>query len=120
MYDAHLKALESLASIAASLHIPVVAILSNARVAADEAWQRSEVYLALHRRLQDRLESRGVHVLDLYPFYQEQLREHGWKDLTPVWRAPDDAHPNPAGHRLLADAVTAYILSKPELLLQGK
>ena len=75
---------------------------------------------ALHRRLQDRLEGVGMHVLDLYPFYQEQLRDRGWRDLAAVWRASGDAHPNPAGHRLLADAVTSYILGKPELLLHAK
>jgi hypothetical protein len=116
LYDRHTKALESLAAAAKTAQVPVVAILFNGRVQADNHYRDSEIYLAHHRRLQERLQEMGFFVLDLYPFYQERLRQEGWKDLTPVWRSPGDAHPNPAGHRMIADVVTEFILGRPELV----
>jgi lysophospholipase L1-like esterase len=115
LYDRHLAALESLASLASTLHIPVVTILFNARVTADEQYQRSEIYQSLHRRPQEQFERMGMRVIDLFPFYQDRMRDNGWRDLTPVWRSPSDAHPSPAGHRLIADAVTNYVLHQPTL-----
>jgi hypothetical protein len=115
LYDRHLKALESIASAAKDLHTPIVAILFNGRITANDQ-QDSEIYQVLHRGLQERLEAMGILVLDLFPFYQAQMKQEGWTDLTPLWRFPGDAHPNPAGHRILADAVTDYILDRPELV----
>jgi GDSL-like Lipase/Acylhydrolase family len=116
LHDRHIKALESFASTATPLDLPVVVVLFNGRVAADEHYKDSEIYQVLHLGLQQRLEGMGFFVLDLFPFYQERMRQEGWKDLTPVWRSPGDAHPNPAGHRMLADAVMKYVMSKPELV----
>ncbi len=116
LYDRHLKALESLSATAKSLNLPVVAILFNGRVAIDDNYRDSEIYQVQHRGLQQRLEASGFLVFDLFPFYQEQLRQFGWKDLTPAWRSPSDAHPNPHGHRMIAEALTTYVLSQPELV----
>lgn len=116
LYDRHLKALASMASAAKDVHTPILAVLFNGRVVADERYQDSEIYQVLHRRLQERLEAMGFLVLDLFPFHQDQMKQHGWKDLTPVWRSPGDAHPNPAGHRMIADALTDYVMSRPELV----
>ncbi len=120
LYDRHLKALESIAATARDLHAPIVAVLFNPRVVADDHYQDSEIYQLLHRRLQERLEAMGFLVLDLFPFYQTQMKQQGWKDLTPVWRAPGDAHPNPAGHRMIAEALTEYVVSQPELVARLK
>ena len=116
LYDRHLKALESLSAAAKSLNLPVIAILFDGRVAIDDHYVDSEIYQVQHRGLQQRLEHMGFLVLDLFPFHQEQLRQLGWKDLTPAWRSPGDAHPNPHGHRMIAEALTAYVMSQPELL----
>lgn len=115
LYDRHLQALASLASTAKRLNLPVVVILFNGRAVIDDHYEDSEVYRVLHRDLQQRLEGMGFFVLDLFPFYQERMRESGWKDLKPIWRAEGDAHPNPAGHRMTAGALTSYVLSRPEL-----
>lgn len=116
LYDRHLRALESMVSAAKDLHTPIVAILFNSRIAADDRYQDSEIYQVLHRGLQERLEAMGFLVLDLFPFYQAKMKQEGWTDLTPLWRFPGDAHPNPAGHRIIADAVTDYILGRPDLV----
>ncbi len=116
LYDRHLRALDSMASAAKDLQTPIVAILFNSRIAADDRYQDSEIYQVLHRGLQERLEAMGFLVLDLFPFYQAKMKQEGWTDLTPLWRFPGDAHPNPAGHRIIADAVTDYILGRPDLV----
>jgi hypothetical protein len=116
LYDRHLKALESIASTARDLGTPVVAILFNGRITADDHFEDSEIYSTVHRALQQRMEAMGFVVLDLFPFYQAKMKQEGWRDLTPVWRFPGDSHPNPAGHRLIADALTEYVMSRPELV----
>jgi hypothetical protein len=116
LYDRHLKGLESIASVAEDLHSPIVAILFNARITADDQYQDSEIYQVFHRGLQERLEAMGFLVLDLFPFYQAKMKQEGWTDLTPLWRFPGDAHPNPAGHRIIADAVTEYIMNQRDLI----
>ena len=116
LYDRHVKALESIASSAKDLGTPIVAILFNGRIAADEGYQESEIYKTVHRRIQQRMEAMGFIVLDLFPFYQSKMKQEGWKDLTPVWRMPGDSHPNPAGHRVIADALTEFVASRPELV----
>jgi lysophospholipase L1-like esterase len=116
LYDRHLRALESMASAAKGRQTPIVAILFNSRIAADNRYQDSEIYQVFHRGLQERLEAMGFLVLALFPLSQAKMKQEGWTDLTPLWRFPGDAHPNPAGHRLIADALTEYISNQPLLI----
>jgi len=60
----------------------------------------------------------GFYVLDLYPYYQAKMKEFKCRYLNQTWisKDPVDAHPNPAGHRLIADALLDYIKPKPDLL----
>ena len=118
LYDEHLASRQELVSQARARGIPVIALIFNAYVRADPDFERSQIYLRLHKELGDRLEAMGFYVLDLYPRYQRLLQQKGWSDLSPWWveREPVDAHPNPQGHQFIADALLEYLHQKPELM----
>jgi hypothetical protein len=115
LYEAHLEARRKLVSEAAALHIPVVIVLFNAFARRDPQYETSEYYVALHRDLAARLEGMGYHVLDLYPRYQEVMRERGWPHLVNWWVTPEDAHPSPAAHQFIADRLVDYTRADREL-----
>lgn len=118
LYDQHLASRRELASQARARGIPVIALIFNAFVRADPDFERSQIYVRLHRELGDKLEAMGFYVLDLYPSYQRLLRQKGWTDLSPWWveRKMADAHPNPQGHQFIADTLLEYLHQKPELM----
>ncbi|RME50180.1 MAG: SGNH/GDSL hydrolase family protein [Caldilineae bacterium] len=117
LYDEHLDALRALANETARLHIPTVVVLFNAFVVADENYRQDESYLILHKNLKDRLEGMGFYVLDLYPAYQQKMQEEGWSDLSEFWISTDpiDGHPNPDGHRFIAETLSAFVSDQPAL-----
>ncbi len=108
LYDDHLAALGRLAAKARDHSIPVVAVIYNAYVRRDPDYRDHSIYRRLHESKAEFLEASGYHVIDLYPHYQQALEEHGWMDLRDWWNSaidPLDAHPNPDGHRFIADRV---------------
>lgn len=59
----------------------------------------------LHRIVAERLKAMNVDYLDLLPVYQKYRA----KDL---WVHPLDRHPNEIAHRIAADAISEFLVSK--------
>jgi lysophospholipase L1-like esterase len=57
---------------------------------------------ALYPAVRDWLADRGVRTLDLEPAFEG-------RDLPALRNHPYDSHPNPAGHRIAAEAIAAYL-----------
>jgi lysophospholipase L1-like esterase len=114
-YDAMLEDRRKLVQAAAANGTPVLILLFNADIKADEAYASSPTYLRLHKALQGRLEEMGYLVLDLFPRYQDWLKQNQLSDTGPLWSAADDHHPNARGHALLADFIESYIELSPRL-----
>jgi lysophospholipase L1-like esterase len=112
LYDAQLEARRALLEQARALGTPVLIVLFNAVVTRNDGYERTEVYITLHRDLAAKLAHMGYRVLDLYPLYQQALQERGWADMSRWWRSlkPVDAHPNPDGHRFIAERLADYTL----------
>ena len=58
----------------------------------------------------------GYHVLDLYPAYQEKMRDRGLEDLRSLWISPTDAHPNARGHRFIARQLVKFTEQHPDII----
>ena len=118
LYDDHLEARAELIAEADTLNIPVVVVIFIANAAADPEYEKSNVYIALHKRLAERLMDMGYYVLDLYPLYQRKMQAKGWSDFS-HWHIsrtpPIDAHPNPEGHAFMADTLATFVLGRPQL-----
>jgi lysophospholipase L1-like esterase len=115
LYDRHLEQLRRIAEIAAGQQVPVLCVIFDAFLRRAEAPLESEHYRLLHRQLVPALAGFGYHVLDLFLPYQQLMADEGWDDMSPLWIEPADAHPNETGHRLIAQALTQYILGSPSL-----
>jgi lysophospholipase L1-like esterase len=103
LWDRHVAALEQGAHALREAGVPALFVVFDCNVwFGDES---AEHLRRLHEPLLARLRAAGVDVLDLYPALQDAARQQGWKDLTPVWLADDDPHPNPEGHELLAATI---------------
>ena len=119
LYDEHLVILKELAELARANRIPVIVVLFNAVIEANEGYRNSPEYLSLHKSLADKLAEMGYYVLDLYPLYQDKMKKEGWSDLTNWWLVKEnsaDRHPNPAGHRFIADALVTFTKRHPDLV----
>jgi lysophospholipase L1-like esterase len=114
-YDAMLELRRSLVQAATAKGVPVLVLLFNAEVKADDAYAASPTYLRLHKSLQTRLGEMGYLVLDLYPDYQEWLKQSKLADMSSLWSDAEDHHPNARGHALLADFILRYIEDSPRL-----
>lgn len=115
LYDRHLEQLGRIADEASAREIPVLCLVFDAFLSRAEEPLASEHYRLLHRDLVARLTGLGCHVLELYHPYQRLMADQGWQDLSPLWIAPDDAHPNELGHELIAQALTQYVLGDAAL-----
>lgn len=99
-WERHVAALERGVREAREAGVPMLLVLFDANV---EFGPEAEAHLArLHAPLLARLQATGAPVLELYPLLQAEAQRQGWTDLRPLWVAPDDPHPGPAGHELLA------------------
>ncbi len=116
LYDAHIESRRKLAALTSAHSIPAVVLIFNANVVASENWENQDTYLRLHKQLYSLLDDMGFYVLDLYPEYQGILKELAWKDMNELWINQTDLHPNPDGHNYIANFLTNYITSEPELL----
>ena len=63
---------------------------------------------ALSARLVDLAQIAGFEVIDPSPAILQYLREHHL-DAKGLWVKPDDFHPSPTGHRILADQIAAAL-----------
>ncbi|MCP4204091.1 MAG: SGNH/GDSL hydrolase family protein [bacterium] len=110
LYDRHLEQLGRIADQAARRGIPAVAVIFDAFLQSEQRPLEGEHYRLLHGRLIPALVDRGFEVLDLFHPYQRLMAEQGWKDLSRLWVATDDAHPNEIGHELIAQGLEQFIL----------
>ena len=110
LWDGHLRALGDLAALARARGIPVLVVIYDAFVAVDPG-RTSAHYRALHVPLERFAEEHGLRLLDGYRIAQDYMTAHGVQDTSSLWVSiePRDGHPNPAGHRLLADAIVQAI-----------
>ena len=63
-------------------------------------------FLGVHRAVLDFAAAEGILAVDLLPYFQDT------EDLTTLWVSPDDAHPNAAGHRLIATGIVDALVEK--------
>lgn len=110
-YDEHLRALERLAELARQHDVPVLVVIFDAGL--ERATPPDAHYERLHRPLLARLQAAGLAVFDLYDTLQATLAAQGWDDQRPLQLSDRDRHPNKIGHRVVADALSAHLLSLP-------
>lgn len=115
LYDRHLEELSRIAETASARGIPVICLVFDAYLERSEEPLESEHYRLLHRGLAATLADQGYFVLELFHPYQKLMAAEGWKDLSPLWIGPEDAHPNETGHGLIAQALTQFILGNTAL-----
>jgi hypothetical protein len=116
-YDVHLAALERMAGLAAQAKVPVVLFIHDVVLKAPpaDAGHFEELHQPLLAFFAKRTPS--LHVLDLFPRYQEVMKERDWKNLTSWWLSlqPMDAHPNAEGHAFVADELDRFIATLPDV-----
>lgn len=113
LYDRHLDALRRAAALARQADVPMLLIIFDADV--HPPGKHGAHFEVLHEGLLSVLGSLGVTVLDLYPRYRAELETRGWTDLSDWWLAPDDHHPNAAGHAFIAAQIAETVLATPSL-----
>jgi len=114
-YEAMIDSRRRLVEDATARGIPVLIVLFNADIKADDQYASSPTFLRLHEALRVRLEGMGCSVLDLLPCYQKWLKDHSLSDMSSLWVSPEDHHPNARGHALLADFIGQSIENSPKL-----
>jgi hypothetical protein len=116
-FDDHSAALERMAARAKREHLPVVLFVHD--VVIRRLPESAEHFEKLHEPLLDFFAKRtpNLHVLDLFPRFQQVMAERGWSDLKPWWISvtPQDAHPNAAGHAFIAEELDRFIATLPEV-----
>ncbi len=118
LYERHLQALRRLKTLADARSVPIIAVLYSSEIQRDENFESGEHYTLLHRKIEEKLNPMGYHILDLFPLYQEEMSRRNWSDLAPWWISPEppvDRHPNPAGHRFIAEQLYSRALSIPDV-----
>ena len=121
-YDSMLEFRRRFMQEASTQGVPVLALIFNAEVEADETYASSPTYIRLHKQLAAKLAEMGYVVLDVFPEYQEWLKANQLRDMSSLWWEADDHHPNARGHALLADIIVRFIQRTPRIggLFPGK
>lgn len=109
LWERHVTALLAGARAAQQAGVPLRLVLFDCDVMPDSASAHVD---SLHVPLKARLAAAGVELLDLHPALEAHARGQGWTSLEPFWLAPDDPHPNAAGHELIAGLVAADLLTR--------
>lgn len=116
-YDLHFQALERMAGLAKSAHLPIVVFIHDVilqRLPADAGH-----FDELHKPVLEFFRTRtpNLHVVDLFPRYQEVMEQHGWSDLKHWWISlkPVDAHPTAEGHAFVAEELEKFIATLPDV-----
>jgi hypothetical protein len=115
LYEVMMESRRALMEAAHARGIPVLIVVFNANVAADDDYVTSDTYLRLHKNTSDRFRQMGYEVLDLYPQYQQMLKQAGMKDMHTLWVDAEDHHPNPLGHTFIAEVLLRHIEATPQL-----
>jgi lysophospholipase L1-like esterase len=108
-YDDHIEAHRQLAQLTKNRGIPVVVVLFDADPQPVNDLAGDPHYQTLHARLISLWAGLGFHVLDLYPAYQNLMRQEGRQAVESFWLSPQDKHPNPRGHQWIARQVADFI-----------
>ena len=101
-YERHMIEMKRIAKLVRDAGIPCVVFIFNTRVVRAKEFEGDPMYRLLHKPLVERLSDMGFHVVDSYPFSQQLMAKSDWSDLSLTWLEPNDAHPSPRGHQLLA------------------
>jgi lysophospholipase L1-like esterase len=101
-FERHMDRMKALAELAASRRIPVLVFVWNPWLTRTRDPESDPFYTLLHEPLDQRLKGMGFRVADGYALYQNYMKAERKGDLTSLWASPDDAHPNAAGHLLIA------------------
>ncbi len=122
LYESMIEARISLIKRATKLDIPVFIVIFNCCPIQDDNYQESVIYKKLHLKLKERLSRAGYFVMDLYPRFQDLMKKNGWKNLSPIWRSENlkDVHPNPEGHKYIAQQIVEFILGTHVTQLKEK
>jgi hypothetical protein len=115
-FDRHLHALRRAGALASSRDIPILLVMFDAFARRLPAG--AEHHARLHVPLIPRLEQAGFTVLDLYPHYQQVMRDRDWTDLRAWWTSiePLDGHPNDACHEWMGERVIEFVLDHPRFV----
>jgi len=112
-FEQHMREMKTIAQLAAAEKIPVMVLIWNPWLTRHADPESDHFYTFLHKPVAARLRSLGFRVADTYAPYQEFMRREGRKDLRSLWADADDAHPNAAGHSLIAGFLANEIGLRP-------
>jgi hypothetical protein len=116
LHAAHLDALERFAVELHKRKLPTIAVLFYAFPEANRDFERDPIYADLLKPLSVKMSAMGYHVLDLYPAYQQMMRDRDLQDLRSLWISPTDAHPNARGHRFIARQLARLTEQQPDII----
>ncbi|MBI5383431.1 MAG: SGNH/GDSL hydrolase family protein [Verrucomicrobia bacterium] len=97
------EALSSLAATAKSIGVPVV--LVHGKYGFKKDFDRSELWVSQREAIRKAAQDNGMVFVDQVEIYLHEMRVKGYETSEPFWVAPQDRHPNAAGHRLMAEGV---------------
>ena len=109
-YDAHIEEVRALRKDAGET--PVLAFVFNIWIDAQDDFVDDLYYTLLHEPLVPRLDAMGYDVVDSYPVFQQLLEERDEGDLSFFWSSAVDGHPNPEGHRFIAELLADEIIER--------
>jgi lysophospholipase L1-like esterase len=119
LYEDHLRDLRRLAKVTDEMGIPVIVIIYDPFVQAEEHPDEDEYYTKLHKRITAHLNEMGFLVLNLYDSQQGKLAEEGWEDFRVWWLSrtePIDAHPTQVGHQFIAEQLVEFTIQTSALI----
>lgn len=88
---------------------PIISTIPPMRRFGDLLYRRDNI-LALNAEIKAMARSNGVPYIDPYPVFVNYSGPGGWVDLMESWKG---IHPNPDGHRIIADLFKEEILRLP-------
>jgi lysophospholipase L1-like esterase len=109
-WDRHFDALAEMAKVLDDRGIPIIVVVYDGWIHREEK-SKSRHWRMLHEPLQSFWKTHGFHVVDCYDLFQEYMRKNDLQNVQPLWVSVEhnDAHPNPQGHRLIAEAIRETI-----------
>lgn len=118
-WDRHIEALAGIAKLLEARGIPVMVVVYDGWIEREEK-SESRHWRMLHGPLEEVWRTHGYYVLDCYDLFQEYMRANDLRNTEPLWVSVEgkDAHPNPEGHRLIAEAIFKVIKTSRPLSLR--
>lgn len=108
-FEQHMREMQTIADLAAAAKVPVLVFLWNPWLTPHADPNKDPFYALLHKPVGERLRAMGFRVVDSYGLYQDYMRRERRRDLRSLWADAEDAHPNAAGHRLIASYLAGEI-----------